>query len=887
MPGRLLFHILGPTLLELADREIDLGPGKQCCLLACLLLEPGRPVPVDVLIDRIWGMDPPKRARNLIATYATRLRGRLPDSVTLRYAAGGYRAEVEPDLVDLHVSRRLVIEAGKTGDPGERAALLRRALTGWQPVALAGIPGEWARRVRETLLEERTELLVRWAEAENRPGELRAVLAELRAAAEATPYHEELHAQLIRALTADGQRAAALATYQEIARRLLDDLGVEVGERLREAYARMSGRPAGPPRSVPAQLPAGVAGFTGRRAELDTLDSLGAVCVIHGTAGVGKTSLAVHWGHSARDRFPDGQLYVNLRGFDPSGPLGPGVALRGFLDALGVPAARIPAQLDDRSALYRSLLADRTVLVVLDNARSAEQVRPLLPGGGGCVVLVTSRDPLTGLVTTSQARSLRLGLLSRAESHRFLTRRLGAARVAGDPEAIAGLIDRAAGLPLALSLAAARAAADPTMPLSHLASELLSAGDDPATDLRELFAASLRTLSAPAARLFRLLGLHPVPDVSPAAASSLAGAPVSALVAELRRASLIEGEITLHDLLHAYATDLTNTAPENEGELARGRMISHYVHTAARADLLLDPARAPVPLPPPADGITVEPLADADQAMAWFRWRHQPLLTMLAEATAAGLPGAVIPLAYHLTTYLQRQGHWHDQITGQRSALAAAARLADEQAQAKALRAIARAEIQLGAYDDAHRHLGRAIGLFRRIGDRRGQANSHLDLSWLLEILDRLEPARAAAARALDLARDLDIYPYALNCLGWYESLLGDTAAALGHCTEAVSRFTAAGDRRGVAETLDSLGYIHARTDQPDEAVRDYQRAVDIYRELGDRHGQGETLDRMGDAHQAAGRLDEAREAWTQATATLAEIGHPTADAVRAKLTAA
>ncbi|GIM91096.1 AfsR/SARP family transcriptional regulator [Paractinoplanes toevensis] len=883
MPGRLLFHLLGPTLLETADREIDLGPGKQCCLLACLLLEPGRPVPVDVLIDRIWGMDPPKRARNLVATYATRLRGRMPASVTLRYAAGGYRAEVDPELVDLHVSRRLAAEAGKTGDPGERAALLRGALAGWQPVALAGVPGEWARRVRETLLEERTELLVRWAEAEQRPGH---VVAELRAATEAAPYHEELHAQLIRALAADGQRTAALAAYHEITRRLADDLGVEVGERLREAYALMSGRTAGPQPAGPAQLPAGVAGFTGRRAELDALDRAGAVCVIHGTAGVGKTSLAVHWGHSARDRFPDGQLYVNLRGFD-AGPLSPGVALRGFLDALGVPPARIPAQLDDRSALYRSLLADRTMLVVLDNARSAEQVRPLLPGGDGCVVLVTSRDPLTGLVTTSQARSLRLGLLAPAESHRFLVRRLGAGRVAGEPAAIARLIERAAGLPLALSLAAARAAADPALPLTRLASELLSAGDDdPATDLRELFAASLRTLSAPAARLFRLLGLHPVPDVSPATASSLAGLPAAALIAELRRASLIEGDLTLHDLLFAYATDLMNAAPAEERESGRRRMISHYVHTAARADLLLDPARAPVPLPPPADGIVAEPLANAEQAMAWFRRRHQPLLAMLGEATTAGLPDAVIALAYHLTTYLQRQGHWHDQITAQRSALAAAGRPNDEQARGKALRAIARAEIQIGAYDDAHRHLDRAIALFRRVADRRGQANCHLDLSWLLEIRDRLEPARAEAARALDLARDLDIYPYALNCLGWYESLLGETEAALGHCTEAVARFTAAGDRRGVAETLDSLGYIHARSGRPDDAIRDYRRALDIYRELGDRHGQGETLDRLGDAHEAAGRRHRAREAWTQAAATLAEIGHPTADAVRAKLIA-
>ncbi|MEV6850537.1 BTAD domain-containing putative transcriptional regulator [Actinoplanes sp. NPDC051411] len=866
------FRVLGPVRLELPGGTVHLGPGKQVCLFACLLLDAGRIVAAETLIDRIWGTDPPRRARNLLATYATRLRSLLPAEagpVTVRYVAGGYVAELDRDRVDLHAARRMAA----TTDEG----LLRRALDLWEPVALAGVPGEWAQRTRDALHDERLDLLTRWADAALEKGDPRPVVEQLRPAAEDAPYHEGLHARLVRALAADGQRAAAMAAYREIADRLGNELGVEPGEALSAAYGEMRGAGTGAV-SVsghrPAQLPSDPADFTGRGEQLALLDELAPVNVIFGAAGAGKTALAVHWGHSVRSRFADGQLFVNLRGFDPSSePLSPAVALHGFLTALDVPASRIPVLQADRSALFRSLLADRRMLIVLDNARSAAQVRPLLPGGSGCSVVVTSRDPLTPLITTEQARSLRLALFPYAEARGFLVRRLGAVRVNAAPAAADELIGRASGLPLALSIAAARAAVEPDVPLARIARSLRTLDDlrggDAASDLRTVFSSSYRTLAPAGARMFRLLGLHPIPQMSLAAAASLAGVPpdaASALLASLEKVNLIsvaDGVVTLHDLLHAYAASLAGSDPA-----AWDRLASHYLQTAVAADLLLDPARPPVPLPPPVPGSTPDRPHDA---MDWFTRWHQALLAMLRSSV-------VVPLAYHLTIYLQRQGHWTDQVVSQEAALAAST---DPAPRARALRALARALIQLGRYPEAGTRLRAAA---ETAVDRRTQANIHLDLAWLLDRQGLASDARDEARRALALGEGTDVYPYALNAVGWYAALLGLLPEALARCRDALAAFAARGDQRGEAESRDSLGYIQLRLGEPAAAVRHFEAAIALYRELGDRHGEGETLARLGDAHAAAGSPSLATGAWQRAADTLTSIGHPSAASVRAKL---
>src|SRR5262249_40894759 len=463
------------------------------------------------------------------------------------------------------------------------------------------------------------------------------------------------------------------------------------------------GGAAGEGRGVPRQLPKAPVAFTGRVRELDRLNEaltavldpaepaderVGVVVIsaIAGTAGVGKTALAVHWAHQVADRFPDGQLYVNLRGFDQVGAvMGYAEAGRGFRDALGVPVAGIPVGVDAQAALYRSVLAGRRMLVVLDNARDPGQVRPLLPAAPGCLVLVTSRNQLCGLVAADGARLLTLDLLTRAEARTLLARRLGPDRTAAEPDAVEEIITRCARLPLALAVVAARAATHPRFPLHALTADLRGVhdrldaldGGDLATDVRAVFSWSYQALGGGAARLFRLLGLHPGPDIStpapvtpPPAAASLAARPAPgarALLAELARANLVvehaPGRHTSHDLLRVYASQLAQTIDsDGERRAATGRMLDHYLHTAYAADRMLYPARDPIMLAPLRPGVTPEQPADHQQALAWFTAEHPALLAAVEYAGATGWDTHTWQLAWTLWTFLHWQGHWHDQV---------------------------------------------------------------------------------------------------------------------------------------------------------------------------------------------------------------------------------
>jgi len=400
---------------------------------------------------------------------------------------------------------------------------------------------------------------------------------------------------------------------------------------------------------VPAQLPADVAHFTGRDGQLEALTALAAdagsavvITAIGGTAGIGKTALAVHWAHRAAASFPDGQLYVNLRGFDPAGtPLPPEAAVRGFLDALAVPPERIPADPGARASLYRSLLAGQRMLVVLDNARDPAQVRPLLPGSPGCLVLVTSRSQLTGLAAVDGARTLTLDLLTPQEARDLLARRLGTERVTAEPAAAGELTELCARLPLALNITAARAAARPAFPLAVFATQLrqardrltaLDAGGDVTADVRGVFSWSYRALSPAAARTFRLLGIHPGPDITPPATASLTAVSrdqASATLDELAAACLLTehapGRYTFHDLLRAYAADQARTHDTDEEQhQALHRLLDHYLHTAYAADRLVHPLRDPITLAPPRPGTVPEELADDQQAWHWLRISGPP-----------------------------------------------------------------------------------------------------------------------------------------------------------------------------------------------------------------------------------------------------------------------
>ncbi len=682
---------------------------------------------------------------------------------------------------------------------------------------------------------------------------------------------------------------------------------------------------AGPAQAVPAQvgpaqLPAAVATFAGRAEHLKRLDALlpgtddrdgngrGATAVvisaIAGTAGVGKTTLAVYWAHRVRDRFPDGQLYVNLRGFGPAGTaMTPAEAIRGFLDALEVAPQRVPGTLDAQAALYRSLLAGRRMLVVLDNARDVEQVRPLLPGAPGCLALVTSRNQLFGLIAAEGAHPLTLDVLTGEESRELLARRLGPSRLAAEPAAAEEIVTSCARLPLALAVVAARAVTQPHFPLAALAGALGEArarldsldGDDSATGVRAVLSWSYQGLTPPAARLFRLLGLHPGPDLGVRAAACLAGLPVDEvrpLLAELTRAHLVHehspGRYGFHDLLRAYATEQAHDHdPGTERHAAVHRLLGHYLCTANAADRMLDPHRDPIPLPPSPPGATPGDLVDYGQAMSWFTTEQAVLLAAVEHAARAGLTTHAWQLAWALETFLYRQGHWLDLLDIQTTALDATRGCDDPAGQAHAHCGLAHAYGRLGRYGDVHAHLQHALDLFGVLGDRIGQARTHRMIGLAFGHQGRPREALDRNRYALDLYRAAGHragQAWALNAVGWYHAQLGDHERALASCEQALALMRELGNRNGEANTWDSLGYAHHHLGHHRQAVVCYQHAVDLCRDLGHRYKEALALDCLGDVHRATADSAAARDAWRRAVAILDELTHPDADAVRAKI---
>jgi tetratricopeptide (TPR) repeat protein/transcriptional regulator with XRE-family HTH domain len=667
---------------------------------------------------------------------------------------------------------------------------------------------------------------------------------------------------------------------------------------------------------VPRQLPAAVARFTGRAAELRTLTGMlgqavsgggpGTVVIsaIGGTAGVGKTALALHWAHQIAEGFGDGQLYVNLRGYDPSGtPTAPEAAIREFLDALGVPPDRIPPGPEAREGLYRSLLAGKRMLIVADNARDEGQVRPLLPAGPGSLVLVTSRSQLSGLAAADGARLISLDVLSHAEAVRMLAVRLGTARVAAEPAAVDQIASLCAHLPLALAVAAARAAARPRFPLAALAAELADATrrldaldtGDAGSSVRAVFSWSTRQLSGEAARMFRLLGIHPGPDISAAAAASLAGRAqpqARALLRELVRMHLIAehvpGRYAFHDLLRAYAAEQAHHTDSDTGRReATGRMLDHYLHTAARAARLLNPAMESVLLVPPRAGAAAGQPGDHRQADAWFEAEHQVLLGVITLAAGSGFDNYAWQLPWAMAPFLQTRGHWQEWAATQGTALAAATRLNDAAAQALSHRLLAMARTRLGDHDQARGHFASSLTLHQRLGNRLGQAKVHQGLGNLADNQGRYADALGHSEQALRLYRaigDKASEAEALNNVGWFHGLLGEYQQARVFCRQALTLCAEVGNRWLEGPGWDSLGYAEHHLGNFAEAAACYQRALSIARQSGDRFDEATTLTHLGDAYHAAGEPALAREAWQQALAILEDTRNPDAETVRARL---
>ncbi|MFJ8104532.1 tetratricopeptide repeat protein [Streptomyces sp. NPDC096132] len=972
------FRLLGPVELRVAGHSVDLGPAKRRTVLAALLVDAGRWVSAETLIDRVWGEDPPAQVRPTLYAHIARVRRVLADAVPqlsggaegsptmpppLLRGSGGYRLDIPPDLVDAHRFRSLVTRARRAGgSDAARVALLREATGLWRGEPLAGLPGEWAARTRESWRHQHIDAVVAWADAELRVGGHLGVVDTLSVLVAEHPLIEPLAVALMRALHAAGRAPEALSCYAALQKRLADELGTGPGaEARREHQALLSGEGAAAPaarrtppgtgttgagagvRAVPAQLPMQAAGFTGREEELARLEKvLGAaaerpaavvVSAVSGTAGVGKTALAVHWAHRARDRFPDGQLYVNLRGYDPDQPMTAADALVRFLTALGVSGQDVPLDVDDRAARYRTEVADRRMLIVLDNAATVEQVRPLLPGSGTCAVLVTSRDSLAGLVAREGAHRLDLDLLPAAAA-RTLLRRLVGARADAEPEAVDALAAQCARLPLALRVAAELAAARPATPLADLVAELadqqrrldlLDADGDPRAAVAAVFSWSLRHLPADAARAFRLLGLHPGPDLDAHAVAALSDSgPAQArrVLDVLARACLVQrvdgARYGMHDLLRAYATRLATAedAPEAR-EAALDRLFDHYLAAAAAAMNSLHPAEAHLRPAAPEAATPAPDLSDPEAARAWLNTERACLTAVVAHAATHGRPTHAIRLAQTLHRHLIG-GHPSDGLAIHGHARDAARRTADPASEAQALLGLGTAHWQSARHEPAGRHYQEALTLFRRVGDAIGQARALINLGLVAERLGRYGPACAYVEQALALYRDADdergealalknlatierrlgrygqaadhlqraltllrrtgnqyLEAHALNDLGIVETRLDRYGPAAHHQEQALALFRQVGDRYGEAGALHSLGTIHTRLDQPEQATEYHRQALTLYRRNGDRDGEARALNGLGEAARADGRHTDALTHHTDALAIAEDIGNP------------
>jgi DNA-binding SARP family transcriptional activator/tetratricopeptide (TPR) repeat protein len=921
------YRVLGPVQIWACGQPVPAGEPRQRAVLAMLLIEAGRTVSMPTLVDRIWDDEPPAQAYRSVQAHVARIRraleraagadcgrGGVPPSQPLVRGPGGYVLSVAGEDVDLHRFRALVARSHDAGTTDrDRAALLREALDLWLGEPLTGVAGAWAARTRDVLRQEHADVLVAWAHAEVRTGNAAAAVRPLTELLDERPTDESVAAVLMRVLYAVGRPSQALERYDRIRRTLREELGTDPGPELREVHQAVlrhdldtaAGKSA-PARAVPAQLPADVGAFTGRSAELAALASFfnaepttaPVIVGITGTAGVGKTALAVRWAHLVRDRYPDGQLYVNLRGYDPQRPMTPDEVLSIFLAALTPDERHLPADVEARAARYRTETAGRRMLVILDNASTVEQVRLLLPGSPGCTVLITSRSSLAGLVALHDAGRVMLSPLPTPDATSLLRRLVGSA-VEDEPEASRALVRHCDGLPLALRITAELALSRPAISLAALAAELaekqrrlelLSSGGDPRAAVRTVFSWSVQHLAVSSAQTFALVGLHPGSEFDAYAVAALADTDLDEAgrrLDRLARAHLVHRvdnrQFGMHDLLHVYATRLATAPaadpdalePPIDAPAASRRLVDYYLAASAAAMNVLHPgeaARRP-PVPPPATPVPSFP--DRAAAQEWLNVELPNLVAVSAYAATVDCLTQAVQLSPVLFRYLD-DGHDAAAVSVHQQARDAAHRLGDRTGEAVAMVALGAAHTQAGRYAAAVDELNRAVHAARDGGDRLAEARAVGNLGQLHERFGRYRSSGAHYRRALALYRQVGDrvgLAHALTRLGVVRARLGRHNDAHGHLRHALRLHRQAGHRFGEAWALLGLAELDARTGRPQTAAERSRQAVTQFRALGHRTSEAWALTGLGTAERLLGRYAQARDRHLHALHLFRELG--------------
>jgi DNA-binding SARP family transcriptional activator/tetratricopeptide (TPR) repeat protein len=907
------FRILGPVELWEAGQRRDLGSAKERCVLAILLWALGSPVSADAIVNRVWGRHPPAKARESLYSYVARLRRRIQRAgadaqARLVSGSGSYTLEADRELVDLHRFRRLRVQAraiGESGDDDQAASLLHEADALWRGEPLAGISGDWAERVRASLVDEHLAATQERIATDLRVGRHADVLGELSDLVSEHPLVETLVEHLMLALYRCGRQADALHAFRQARQRLVDELGTEPSQSLSDLHRRMlQGDPGlAAPRAVSGvvggahadNLPRDIPGFIGRQREMRRLLNVATsnpartavtVVAIDGMPGVGKSTLAIHAAHRLRDSFPDAQLYLRLYAHDASrGPLDPAAGLEILLRMLGVTAEQMPRGLEERAALWRSHLARRRAVVVLDDAASPNQVDPLLPGAPGCLVLITSRTTLTGLAGID---SISLGVLSGDDASALFTGIVGKGRPA-DGEAVAGINRLCGHLPLAIHLVASRLSQRSAWSVADLAHRLSRVGDrvgEIYTDNPEIgasFELSYQGLTSEQQRIFRRICLQPGPEFTLPAAAAAAGASFAQTercLSSLLNNHLLEeparGRFRFHDLIGAYARDLaTRHDSGSDRELTLRRVLDYYLHVADVADRLLYPYRYRIDVDVDHPWGEAQ-LAGPHDAREWLRAELVNLLAAARYAFDHRLPEHAALLPHVLAQFLQTHGYWEAAITAHTRAARSWRALGDGRGEGRALTDLAFMLTRTGRYDDALQRAQEALDLFRAHADARGEADVLDRIGLAYWQLSRFHEAIAQHEKAAKISRSLGDRREEADALAhgamshWH---LGSYQEATRRLTQALAIYRDVGDRQGEARALNNIADVELRLGRCDEALHRYEQAQVMARDLGDRQGEAVVLNNMGNAYQHLGRYADALAVYRRALAVYREVG--------------